>query len=147
MRSQLCTYLHVYDLTKYLGVNPISSIEETDITENSATLTCELPCFSPNVQCVLSQFISCTNVNVTIGNITGSVESYSYPTQTISVSGLNSNTTYKYCVALTNTTNMIMVGGPVCGSFTTQKIISEANDDSKYINYLYVHAHSFHSIK
>ena len=135
MCSQLHTYVHVYDLTKYLGVNPISSIEETGIAENSAMLICKLPCFSPDIQCVLSQFLSCTDVNVTIdtGNITGSVESYSYPTQTISVSGLNSNTTYNYCVVLTNTTNMMMVGGPKCGSFTTPKIINEANDDSKLI--------------
>ena len=123
------------DFTKYLGVNPISSIVETDITENSATLTCKLPCFSPNVQCLLSQFMSCTDINVTIdtGNITGSVESYSYPTQDMIISGLNSGTTYNYCVVLTNTTNMMEIGGPVCGSFTTPKTISEANDNSKHI--------------
>ena len=125
----------VYDLTKYLGVNPISSIVETNIAENSATLTCELPCFSPNVQCVLSQFISCTDVNVTVdtGNITGSEESYSYPTQAMIISGLNSDTTYTYCVVLNDTVNLMKVGEPVCGSFTTQKIISKTNDDSKYI--------------
>ena len=66
-----CMYVHyivatIYDLTKNLGVDPISSIVETNIAENSATITCELPCFSPNVQCVLSQFISCTDVNETI---------------------------------------------------------------------------------
>jgi len=83
---------------------------------------------------MLSQFMSCTDVNVTTdtGNITGSVESYSYPTQAMIISGLNSGTTYNYCVVITNTTIMMKVGEPVCGSFTTQKIISESNDDSKH---------------
>ena len=78
--------------------------------------------------------MSCTDVNVTIdtGNITGSVESYSYPTQAMIISGLNSGTAYNYCVVVTNTTNMMKVGKPVCGSFTTQKIISETNDDGEF---------------
>ena len=79
--------------------------------------------------------MSCTNVNVTIdtGSITGSVESYSYPTQGMIISSLNSGTTYNYCVVVTKTTNMMKVGEPVCGSFTTLKIISETNDEGKYI--------------
>ena len=101
---------------------------ETNIAENSATLTCKLPCLSPNVQCVLSQFISCTDVNVTVntGNITGSVESYSYPIQAMIINGLNSDTTYTYCVVRDDTVNLMKVGEPVCGSFTTQKIISKS---------------------
>ena len=118
----------------YVGVHAILDVEETNITENSASLTCELPCFSPNIQCVLSQFMSCTDVNVTIdtGNITGSVESYSYPTQAMIISGLNSDTTYNYCVVVTNTTNMMKVGEPACRSFVTQKTISETNDDGEF---------------
>ena len=117
------------------GVNAILSVDETEITENSATLTCELPCFSSNLQCVVSRFMTCcTDVNVTnsIGDITGSVMTYSYPTHTITLSGLNSDTTYNYCIVVTNITNMIVVGKPVCGSFTTWKITSESND-SKYV--------------
>ena len=118
---------------------------ETNIAENSATLTCELPCFSPNVQCVLSQFICCTDVNVTVdtGNITGSEESYSYPTQAMIISGLNSDTTYTYCVVLNDTVNLMKVGEPVCGSFTTQKIISKTNDDSKYVYKGIVHMYMY----
>ena len=125
--------MYIYD-SLYVGVHAILDVDETDITENSATLTCELPCFSPSIQCVLSQFMSCTDVNVTIdtGNITGSVESYSYPTQAMIISGLNSGTTYNYCVVVTDTTNTMNVGEPVCGSFVTQKTISETNDDGKF---------------
>ena len=99
--------------------------------ENSATLICELPCFSPRLQCVISRFItSCTDVDETdsTSDITGSVMTYSYPTQTITLSGLNSGTTYNYCVIATNSTNMMEVGEPVCGNLTTRKIINETND-------------------
>ena len=53
---------------------------------------------------------------------------YSYPTQTITLSGLNSDTTYNYCIVVTNITNMMEVGEPVCGSFTTQMVITETNE-------------------
>ena len=99
--------------------------------ENSATLTCELPCFSSNLQCVISHFItSCTDVNVTnsTSDITGSLMAYSYPTQTITLSGLNSGTTYNYCIVATNITNMMEVGEPMCDSFTTQKTITKTNE-------------------
>ena len=114
-----------------LGVNAILSVDETEITENSATLTCELPCFSTNLQCVISHFVtSCTNVNVSnsTSDITGSVMTYSYPTQIITLSGLNSGTTYNYCIVATNITNMMEIRGSVCDSFTTQKIITEINE-------------------
>ena len=86
------------------------------------------------MQCVLSQFVSCTDVNVTIdtGNITGSVESYSYPTQAMIISGLNSGTTYNYCIVYYDATNMMEIGEPACGSFITQKTTSETNGDGKF---------------
>ena len=72
------------------------------------------------------------NVTNSISDITGSVIAYSYPTQTIALSGLNSSTTYYYCIAAVDTNNtMVYIGEPVCGSFTTQKITSE-NNDGKY---------------
>ena len=120
---------HLYYLI--IGVDAILSIDEIDIMENSATLICELPCFSPSLQCVISHFItSCTDVNLAnvTSDITGSMMTYSYPTQTITLSGLNSGTTYNYCVIATNTTNMMEVGELVCGNFTTRKIINETND-------------------
>ena len=113
----------------HLGVQ-IFDVNEANVTENSVTLICQLPCFSPDLQCVLYNLQLTTNdmnVNVTIdtGNIIGSVESYSYPTQAMIISGLTSGTTFNYCVNLYNITNMMEVGEPVCGSFNTQKIISE----------------------
>ena len=58
---------------------------------------------------------------------------YSYPTQTITLSGLNSDTTYNYCIVAANITNMMEVGEPVCGSFTTQKIITETNEGNRIL--------------
>ena len=109
--------------------------------ENSATLICELPCFSPRLQCVISHFItSCTDVNLAniTSDITGSVMTYSYPTQTVILSGLNSGTIYNYCVIATNTTDMMTVGEPVCGNFTTRKIINETNDGNYVATYVIV---------
>ena len=45
----MCVYINVSSII-LLGVNAILSVDEMDITENSATLTCELPCFSPNLR-------------------------------------------------------------------------------------------------
>ena len=98
-------------------------VDETDIEEDSITLVCQLPCFSPELKHSMHNFTSNgTDVNVTMvtGNITGSEESYSYPTQDMIISGLNSGTTYNYCVVLNDTVNFMVVGEPVCGSFITR---------------------------
>ena len=122
-----CVFVHTY----VLGVNGILSVDETEITENSAKLISELPCFSSNLQCVLSNFtMNSMDVNVTnnVSNITGSLMAYSYPTHTINITGLDSGTTYSYCIVATNMTNMMEVGESMCGNFTTiQK--------SKYITF------------
>ena len=68
------------------------------------------------------------NVASGSGQVTGSLMAYSYPTQTITLSCLNSGTTYNYCVVATNATNMMPVGEPVCGRYTTRNIVSENND-------------------
>ena len=113
-----------------VGVNALLSVDEDSITEDSATLICELSCFSPNLQCAVSQFTT-NNMNVNVasgsGQVTGSVMAYSYPTQSVSVSCLTSGTTYNYCVIATNAANMVQVGEPVCGSFTTRNIISDSS--------------------
>ena len=138
--------MYVYEFSNYfLGVNAILSVHETDIMEDSAILICELPCFSPSLQCVISHFItSCTDVNVAnrISDITGSVMTYNYPTQTITLSGLNSSTSYNYCVIATNTTNMMIVGEPVCGSFTTATNIKFLREN----NHNGMHIHSYISV-
>ena len=94
-----------------------------------------MPCFSPNLQCVVSQFTT-NNMDVNAasgrGQVTGSLMAYSYPTQTILFIGLNSGTTYNYCVVATDDINMIQVGEPVCGNFTTG-IITTDNSDGTYV--------------
>ena len=115
----------------YLGVE-IFDVDETEVTEDSVILNCQLPCFSPDLQCVLYN-LTTNDMDVNVTNdtsiITGSVESYSYPIQTMIISGLDSGTTYNYCVILYDITDMMKVGEPVCGSFTTRKIINKTNDD------------------
>ena len=79
----------------------------------------------------MSQFTTNNmDVNVASGNgqVTGSLMAYSYPTHTITLSCLNSDTTYNYCVVATDATNVVQVGEPVCGRFTTRNIVSENND-------------------
>ena len=123
-----------------VGVNALLSVHEDNITEDSATLICELSCFSPNLRCAVSQFTT-NNINVNMasgsGQVTGSVMAYSYPTQSLSVSCLTSGTTYNYCVIATDATNMVQVGEPVCGSFTTRNIISDSSSsDGMQLNML-----------
>ena len=74
------------------------------------------------------------DVNVAIGNgqVTGSLMAYSYPTQTITLTCLNSGATYNYCVIATDATNVVQFGEPVCGSFTTW-IITSDNSDGRYV--------------
>ena len=72
----------------------------------------------------------------TNGHVSSSVMAYSYPTQTVTLNCLNSGTTYNYCVIATDITNMVQVGEPVCGSFTTRSISSENNDGMKLIMYI-----------
>ena len=120
-------YICVFN--NHVGVNALLSIDEGNIMEDSATLIWELSCSSPNLQCAVSQFTT-NNMNVNVasgsGQVTGSVMAYSYPTQSVSVSCITSGTTYNYCVIATNATNMVQVGEPVCGSFTTRNIISDS---------------------
>ena len=135
--TYMCVY--IFEFNEYVEVNAILSIDESDITENSATLTCELSCFSPNLQCTMSDLTTNnTNVNVAggSGQVTGSVTAYSYPTQNITLYCLTSGTTYNYCVIATNTTNMVQVGEPVCGSFTTNIITSDRSDGMYIAKYI-----------
>ena len=110
----------------HTAVQAIISVTEENVSTTSATLDCTLPCFSPNLQCNLSDIttngVDAVNINVTNGNIVGSVMSYSYPTQRITISNLIPNTTYNYCVVAIDMTIMIKIGEPVCGSFTTTSI-------------------------
>ena len=64
----------------------------------------------------------------TTSNVSDPEVTHGYPTHVITLSDLNSGTTYDYSVIAINTTNMVQVGEPLCGSFTTRRISSENND-------------------
>ena len=107
-------------------VDTLLEVYNENVSHNSVILNCELPCFSPGLECALfSVSINNTNVAPTIINstsiVSGSDTSYNQPTQLITLTNLTSNATYNYCVVAVNTTNMmeIVVGGPMCKNFTT----------------------------
>ena len=58
-------------------------------------------------------------INVTNGNIVGSNMIYSYPTQSIMISNLISDSTYSYCVVVTTINDNTVIEG-MCGIFTTR---------------------------
>ena len=118
---------HTYYGCIYLciGVNAILSVEVSDITEDSAKLNSETPCLSSDLQCDIFT-LTTNNMSVTIENTTNTPVSlmlYSYPSCTILLTGLKSDTTYSYClIAINDTTNdtkVVQVGKPMCGNFTT----------------------------
>ena len=92
--------------------------------------------------CVIAQFAT-NNIDVNVtsstNDVSGSAMAYSYPTQTITVSGLNSGTTYRYCVIATDRTSTdVQIGktAAVCGSFTTRILNSDKSDGM----YVYIHS-------
>jgi len=99
-----------------IGVNAIINIIEEDISEASATLVCTLACSS-------STRLLCTIVNTTAPAPASSVGNYTpdnYSTQLLIFNELSSGTSYNYCIVAINTTDMMEVGHPVCGDFTTE---------------------------
>jgi len=104
----------------------VMAIQNVAITSSisTATLDCTLPCLSPNLQCSLFNItvndVDVMNIiNVTNGTTVGSVSSYSYPTQSIMISNLISDTTYSYCVVVTTINDNTVVEG-MCDTFTTR---------------------------
>ncbi|XP_065910565.1 uncharacterized protein [Dysidea avara] len=117
--------------------NAILNVNVKNASHNLTIVKCELACFSSKLECVLYN-ITTNNIDVTslimntTGNITGPLTSYNYPTQQITLTNLTSGTTYNYCVVGINVTNMMEVGDPVCGNFTTKNLTSTftGDDDS-----------------
>ena len=62
---------------------------------------------------------------------------YSYRTQQIMISGLIENTTYTYCVAAIDMTDMMEVGEAVCGIFRTAP--ARTSTCTCVHNYAYIH--------
>jgi len=92
------------------------SIAEEDISENSAIFVCILACFSTQLECNIT---NTTAPISSIGNISGSVTSYDYPTQLLMFTELESDMTYEYCVVAINVTDMTEVGSLECRDFNT----------------------------
>ena len=79
-----------------------------DIKEDSVTLNAVMPCSSPGLQYVVN--LTRNNMNFTMKNLSNNI---------MVLTGLSSGTTYIYCVIAIDTTDMMPVGDPVCGNFTT----------------------------
>ena len=100
------------------------NVSDENVTSNSAILKCELSCFSPKLKCALFN-ITANNTDVesktknTTGNVSRSETINNYPTQLITLTNLASDTTYNYCVYMTD---MMEAGNAVCGNFTTDNI-------------------------
>jgi len=114
----------VYPFSLPIGTNALLDIKIEEISHTLAVLKCELACFSPKLECVLYNITS-KNTDVTsmvliTSDITGAVSSYNYPTQLIAFTNLTSGTTYNYCVVAVNMTDMMEVGDPECGNFSTK---------------------------
>ena len=127
MHTYICLYVHVFT-----DVNAVLRVDESNITENSARLICELPCSSPDLRCKIFNFTAC-DMNIYVTNATHCVNGLMMLYVHKNLSNLNSGTTYNYCVIAINTTNMTEVGKPVCSSFTTD---ITPTDKRKYITHL-----------
>ena len=128
--------VHSYIRINLIGVNAILNVGVSDIREDSATLTSEMPCFFPDLLCAVTDLII-NDMIVTVKNTTDNddelVMAYSYPNCIILLSYLNSGTTYNYCVVAINATTMVQVGEPVCGNFTTNVSYTESKCVNTYL--------------
>ena len=124
-----------------IGLGPVLGVIEGKVLDNSAELVCTLACFSPNIQCKLTNIaidgVKCElTPNYTTSSISGSSSSYEYPTQNITIQDLTSGTRYKYCVTGVNVSSGEMVdnGEAICGSFITK--VTTSKNDGKCKQYL-----------
>jgi len=97
-----------------------------EVMETRATIVCKLPCFSKDIGCIPSLWFrrgeeieAFTDSTFHISNITGDLHSYSYPSQNITATNLDSGNTYMFCVRVYNLTTTEPQGFSVCENFTT----------------------------
>jgi len=128
-------------LPLFLGIIAILDVYIESVSCTLAILRCKLPCFSPGLECALFNF---TKNNTHVVSTIGSDTSCNHQTQLITLTNLTRDTTYNYCVVAVNMTDMMEVGDPVCGNFTTDTIATtnrmEKSTDGKHIH-KYVYAH------
>jgi len=85
-----------------------------DVRETSATIVCELACFTWNIGCVPVD----TNLTYHKSSIFGDLLSYSYRTQNITFTNLTKHTTYNVCVNVYDFA-IHKPQGVLCETFTT----------------------------
>ena len=122
----------------HIEIGPLLGVAQGEMLKNSAELVCTLACFSPNIHCKLSTIaidgIKCElTPNYITSSISGSSNSYDYPTQKIILYDLTSGNRYNYCVTGVSVSDdeIVDVGEPICGTFTTSTARSE--NDGMYI--------------
>jgi len=118
-----------------IGTNALVNFKVVEILETRATIVCELPCFSKDIECALSYVLwvnkSLTIMNPTfhISNITGDQYTYSYPSQNVTITNLASNNLYHFCVHANNLTTMKISGHILCGTFATKHVQHHHDND------------------
>ena len=97
------------------GTNRIFDITVGEVRDTSATIVCELACFTEEIGCIPVD----TNLTFHTSNITGRSCSYSYHSQNITFSNLASGNTYNVCISAYNLTTTELQGSVQCEIFTT----------------------------
>jgi len=114
-------------LTFTLGPGKTLNTTVVELMETKATIVCKLPCFSKDILCkplsvTLTQektLEKMTNYTLAISGFTGDRQSYSYPSQNITVTDLTRGNSYMLCVETYNFTTRKLLGDKVCLEFTT----------------------------
>ena len=146
-----CTLYITLALPLFLEINAILDVYIESVSCTLAILKCELPCFSPGLECALFNIAknntyaaSATVTTTSVVGARGSDASCNHQAQLIMLTNLTSDTTYSYCVVAINTTDMMKVGDQVCGNFATDTTAStnkmEKGTDGRHIH-KYVYAH------
>ena len=138
VKKYYCTECQMQTHFSHIEIGPLLGVAQGEMLKNSAEFVCRLACFSPNVHCKLSTIaidgIKCElTPNYTTSSISGSSNSYDYPTQKIIIYDLTSGNRYNYCVTGVSVSDdeIVDVGEPICGTFTTSTARSE--NDGMYI--------------
>ena len=108
-----------------LGTGEVINTELVEVKETKATIVCKLSCFPKDIRCVPlfvaiwkeNNFTNLTDPSFHISNITGDPHSYSYPSQSVTVTNLTIGNTYILCVRAYNLTTTELLGDKMCHTF------------------------------
>jgi len=132
----------------------VVNITVAEVMATTAIIVCELPCFSEDFGCLLTSVERIENkmmINVDptfhTSTITGEPYSYSYPTQNVTITNLNSNSKYHFCLSAVNlTTIKIHNSSQLCGNFTTENFTAKHHHQHSegYYSIYCVHNITYH---